>query len=206
MHALLLSTVCPLCWTISLKAFCGRELQKGLLSFKNNMLITTHHTERREHVGVRNRCPIDSGSLGHSSHVARGVRERGSCAVVRVSASRQSGFHVLGLLQSPYYFCHLSPQWLQLLNIHDVKWSSSRAQGLLGYLLLGCTHWKKFNKSGIIYKHTRYSHCFRNSWTVRLALMFWRYPKFTMKMSRKKKYDDALFKRISTWAFKTKCT
>ena len=54
-------------------------------------------------------------------------------------------------LQSPYYFCHLSPQWLQLLNIHEVKWSSSRAQGLLGYLLLGCTHWKKSNKSGIIH-------------------------------------------------------
>lgn len=48
-----------------------------------------------------------------------------------------------GLLQSPYYFCHLSPRWLQPLNIHDVKWSSSSSPGLLGWLLSGCSHRKK---------------------------------------------------------------
>lgn len=58
-----------------------------------------------------------------------------------------------GVLQSPYYFCHLSPQWPQPLNIHEVKWGGSSAQGLLGCLLLGCTHWKKCNKSGVIHTH-----------------------------------------------------
>ena len=71
-------------------------------------------------------------------------------------------------LQSPYYFCHLSPQWLQLLNIHEVKWSSRRAQGLLGYLLLGCTHWKKFNKSGVIHIHSTWWP--KHGWNVSLDL------------------------------------
>lgn len=72
MHALPISTVHPLCWTLILNAVCGGELQKGLLSFKNNMLITTHHTESREHVGVWNRCLVPRSSPVLSSPEVQG--------------------------------------------------------------------------------------------------------------------------------------
>lgn len=87
MHALLASTEHPLCWTRSLHTFWGGGLQKGLLSFKNNMLITTHHTERRAHVGVWNRCLIQRSSPGLSSPARSRVRGPGTWAVIRVSES-----------------------------------------------------------------------------------------------------------------------
>lgn len=150
MHALPVSTVGPLCWTISLNAFCGRGLQKGLLSLKNNMLITTHCTERREHAGVRNRCLIHRSSPGLSSHVVQWP-EHGESGLLSGFLSCWNvhlGFHIR------VCFNHLTifatwVLWLQPLNIHDVKWSGS-AQSLLGYLLWGWMHWKKFTKSGTL--------------------------------------------------------
>lgn len=150
MQALLASTVHPLCWTISLNAFCGRGLQRGLLSFKNNMLITTHHTERREHVGVWNRRLIHRSSPGLSSHVVH--RSEDGCSTQGCGDTEmQPWLSCQGLLPSPYYFCHLSPQWLQPLNIHDVK--RSGGSGVAGWLLPRGTHWKKHTKSGAVYTH-----------------------------------------------------
>lgn len=128
--------------------FVGEDSQKGLLSFKNNMLITTHHTAAwtcwcREQMPDSEGFPRTLPSWG--PRVTENLRCSQGLQVAEMWTRRSCA------LQSPYYFCHLSPQWLQLLNIHEVKWSSSRAQGLLGYLLLGCTRWKKSNKSGIIH-------------------------------------------------------
>ena len=132
--------------------FVGEDSQKGLLSFKNNMLITTHHAAGHEHVGVRNRCLIQRGSPGLSPPELRGSQT--ICATVRGSESQQCGLGV------HVHFNHLTIFATWVLNDCSfwifMRWSeaaSSRAQGLLGYLLLGCMHWKKFNKSGVIHIH-----------------------------------------------------